>query len=57
MDSYLIMMYVTLQQETALKDFFEDQGWKFCKPGKEQQTIKSSSLLSVNKLSDKINSH
>ena len=51
------MMYVTLQQETALKDFFENQGWKFCKPGKEQQTIKSSSLLSVNKLSDKIDSH
>ena len=33
MDSYLMMLYVTLEQETALKAFFGTKGWKFCKPG------------------------
>ncbi|XP_060573049.1 uncharacterized protein LOC132730980 isoform X1 [Ruditapes philippinarum] len=32
MESYLMMLYVTLEQESALKNFFVDQGWRFCKP-------------------------
>ncbi|XP_060606297.1 uncharacterized protein LOC132758622 [Ruditapes philippinarum] len=32
MESYLMMLYVTLEQESALKNFFVDQGWTFCKP-------------------------
>ncbi|XP_045190342.2 uncharacterized protein LOC123547372 isoform X2 [Mercenaria mercenaria] len=32
MESYLMMLYVTLEQESALKNFFVDQGWMFCKP-------------------------
>lgn len=32
MDSYLMMLYVTLEQETALKAFFLQHGWAFCKP-------------------------
>ncbi|XP_060573033.1 zinc finger and BTB domain-containing protein 14-like [Ruditapes philippinarum] len=30
--SYLMMLYVTLEQESALRDFFGEQGWMFCKP-------------------------
>ncbi|XP_045190346.2 zinc finger protein 2-like [Mercenaria mercenaria] len=32
METYLMMLYVTLDQESALKTFFADQGWTFCKP-------------------------
>ncbi|KAL4231996.1 hypothetical protein ACF0H5_009573 [Mactra antiquata] len=32
MDTYLCMLYVSLEQEKALKKFFLDNGWKYRKP-------------------------
>ncbi|XP_045190350.2 uncharacterized protein LOC123547375 isoform X3 [Mercenaria mercenaria] len=40
MESYLMMIYVTLEQESALKTFFLDQGWAFCKPDLSYTTDK-----------------
>jgi hypothetical protein len=34
MDSYLMMLYVSIEQEKAMKKLFSDNGWKYCKPGK-----------------------
>ena len=45
MDSYLMMLYVTLEQESALKQFFVEQGWKFCKPGKHKILLKDRNVL------------
>ncbi|WAR21240.1 hypothetical protein MAR_015214, partial [Mya arenaria] len=33
MGSYLMMLYVTVDQELALKSYFTQQGWPFKKPG------------------------
>ncbi|XP_053407042.1 zinc finger and BTB domain-containing protein 41-like isoform X1 [Mercenaria mercenaria] len=32
METYLTLLYVTLEQELALKDFFSEKGWTYCKP-------------------------
>ncbi|KAL4221353.1 hypothetical protein ACF0H5_019613 [Mactra antiquata] len=32
MDTYMTILYVTLEQEIALKDFFMSKGWMYCKP-------------------------
>ncbi|XP_060581907.1 zinc finger and SCAN domain-containing protein 12-like isoform X1 [Ruditapes philippinarum] len=32
MDSYLMMLYVSIEQEKAMKKLFSDNGWKYCKP-------------------------
>lgn len=32
METYLTLLYVTLEQESALKDFFLEKGWSYCKP-------------------------
>lgn len=32
METYLTMLYVTLEQEIALRDFFNSHGWIYCKP-------------------------
>ena len=45
MDSYLMMLYVTLEQESALKQFFDEQGWKFCKPGNLEILLKDVNVL------------
>lgn len=43
MEQYLMMLYVTLEQETALKKFFIDQGWAYCKPDLSVTTDKLGS--------------
>ena len=34
MATYLMMIYVSLEQELAVKDLFTNKGWGFKKPGK-----------------------
>jgi len=33
MDTYLMMLYVSLDQETAVRQLFQKQGWNYAKPG------------------------
>ena len=34
-----MMMYVSLEQELAVKDLFTNKGWGFKKPGKAREMI------------------
>ncbi|KAH3705453.1 zinc finger protein 394-like isoform X3 [Dreissena polymorpha] len=45
MGSYLMMLYVTEQQEVALKSFFGEQGWPFLKPDLSATTEKLGGLV------------
>lgn len=48
MDTYLMMLYVSLEQEKALKHFFIQNGWRFCKPDLLQLTDKLGPVLLQN---------
>ena len=36
-----MMLYVSLEQEEAVKNFFKGKGWYFRKPGKQCSSLES----------------
>ncbi|XP_052773424.1 zinc finger protein 569-like isoform X3 [Mya arenaria] len=48
MGSYLMMLYVTVDQEMALKSYFTDQGWPFKKPDLSVTTEEIGGMVKSN---------
>ncbi|XP_045189717.2 zinc finger and SCAN domain-containing protein 22-like isoform X2 [Mercenaria mercenaria] len=48
MDSYLMMLYVSLDQERAMRKLFSDNGWKYYKPDLLQLTDELGGVIASN---------